>query len=135
MKDPEAERGKRLCSLGTINQIEVDRSAGSPIYNGGLMTPGFDSVRFSAVGSSGDLVEGSGARICGIVTGKYSYSNAGGGTTHAVYLVGMFDIPQNKPAPVPAPRAAAPARRVAEADQPAPAEAEPDWLQKREPGE
>lgn len=98
MKDPEAERGKRLCSTGTINEIQVDRSGGAPVYIGGMMTPGYDSVRFMAVGSTGALVENSGARLCGIVAGRFSYSNAGGGTTHAVQVVGMFDLPENKKA-------------------------------------
>jgi hypothetical protein len=31
-----------------------------------------------------------------VVTGKYSYANSGGGTGHAVTLVGVFDLPENK---------------------------------------
>lgn len=96
MKDPVAERGKRLCVSGSIVEIQVDRSAGKPIYNGTLMTPGFHAVRYAAVGSTGELVESSAARFCGIVTGIMSYSNAGGGTTHAAYVVGMFDLAENK---------------------------------------
>lgn len=99
MKDPEAERGKRLCSTGTINEIQVDRTGGSPVYVGGMLTPGYDSVRFMAVGSTGALVENSGARLCGVVSGRFSYSNAAGGTTHAVQVVGMFDLPENKRKP------------------------------------
>lgn len=99
MKDPDAERAKRLCVTGTINEIEVDRSGGAPVYLGGMMTPGMDFVRFMAVGSTGTLVEGNGARLCGIVTGKYSYTNAGGGTTHSMMVVGMFDLPDNKRTP------------------------------------
>lgn len=32
-----------------------------------------------------------------VVTGNYDYSNSAGGTGHAVDLVGMFDLPENKP--------------------------------------
>lgn len=96
MKDSEAERGKRLCASGSIVEIAADRSAGKPIYRGGLITSAMNVVRFDAVGSTGTLVERSAARICGVVTGKESYSNSGGGVTHAVRLVGMFDLPENK---------------------------------------
>lgn len=96
MKDSEAERGKRLCSSGSVVEIAVDRSAGRPIYRGGLITPGGNVIRFDAVGSTGEIVERTPARFCGVVTGRDSYSNAGGGTTHAVHLVGMFDLPENK---------------------------------------
>lgn len=54
-------------------------------------------MRFAAVASTGELVAQSSANFCGVTTGKYSYSNSGGGTTHAVFLVGMFDLPENKP--------------------------------------
>lgn len=101
MKDSDPERGKRLCASGTLSEIQADRSAGEPIYVGGLMTPSADVVRFYAVGSSGNLVADSVARICGVVTGRVSYSNAIGGTTHAVFVVGMFDIPENTRAKIP----------------------------------
>jgi hypothetical protein len=96
LKDPEAVRGKRLCSSGSIVEIRVDRSSGKPVYIGGLMSPSGNVTRFLAVGSSGELVERSQARVCGVVTGTYSYGNSGGGTTHAVNVVGMFDLPDNK---------------------------------------
>jgi len=98
MKDPDAERGKRLCPAGSVIQIQVDRSAGKPVAHGLLLTDSMDIYKFSAVGSSGELVEKSVARLCGIVIGKYDYSNSAGGTGHAVALVGMFDLPENKPA-------------------------------------
>lgn len=97
MKDPEAEIGKRLCWSGTVIEIATDRSTGFPIYTGGLIDYNADVLSFYAVGSSGDLVEHSPARICGIVTGSVAYSNSGGGVTHSVRVVGMFDLPQNKP--------------------------------------
>jgi hypothetical protein len=30
-----------------------------------------------------------------VVTGRIDYSNSGGGTTHAIQLVGMFKLPVN----------------------------------------
>ena len=112
MKDPESERGKRLCASGTIIEIHNDRSSGRSIYSGGINTASFDIVRFYAVKSTGDLVEKSVARICGVVTGTESYSNSAGGVSHAVFVVGMFDLAENRqmastPAPAGAPQAVA----------------------------
>jgi hypothetical protein len=96
LKDSVAERGKRNCYTGVIVEIEVDRSAGKPLYLGGLATHSGQVARFAAVGSTGDLVQKSGAKFCGVVTGRSSYSNSAGGTTHGVFLVGMFDLPENR---------------------------------------
>jgi len=98
-KDPDAERGKRLCTLSRI--IEIQRvptdNTPSPVFIGGaFMNGGFHNVaRFFAVKSTGDLVQNSSARFCGVVVGKVSYMNSVGGTTHALSLVGMFDLPEN----------------------------------------
>jgi hypothetical protein len=96
MKDPEAERGKRICTSGSIVEIAVDRSAKTPLYAGGLITAAMNVYRFIALRSTGELVARSPARFCGIVTGRESYSNSGGGVTHAVKVVGMFDLPENR---------------------------------------
>ena len=100
MKDPEAEVGKRLCWSGSIVEIHTSRAPGFPIYDGGIINSDGGVVRFLNVGSSGALVDNSPARVCGIVTGVVQYANSGGGTTHAVHVVGMFDIAPNKPARV-----------------------------------
>jgi hypothetical protein len=94
-KDSDEARGKRLCATGMLIQIEVQKSAGSKFFDGLLITDGGSIFRFLTVGSSGDLVERSRARVCGVVIGTYDYSNSGGGTGHAVQLVGMFDLPEN----------------------------------------
>jgi len=55
-------------------------------------------IRFVAVGDTGALVANSTARFCGIVTGRFTYLNAIGGTTHAVRLVaqaGQASPPQS----------------------------------------
>lgn len=99
MKDPDSQRGKRLCTYGEIIEIQVDNSVPGKVYLGGLNVytdEGMRIYRFVAVGSTGELVAGSQARFCGVITGKNSYQNSAGGTTHAVHLVGMFELPENK---------------------------------------
>lgn len=96
MKDPDAARGKRLCYSGSVSQIsKASESGQKPLWQGQLMTRRYDVIKFFAAGSSGTLVDGSRARLCGVVTGTYSYSNVGGGTTHAIMVVGMFKLPEN----------------------------------------
>ena len=97
MKDPDAERGKRLCGTGEIIEIEAEKTDFGKVFRGGMFAGGIDKVfRFLAVGSTGDLVAHSRAKFCGIVIGKESYSNSMGGMTHGVSLVGMFDLPANR---------------------------------------
>lgn len=97
LKDSDANRGKRMCLSGSIIQIAKQR--GTDLYSGLLNGfYGAGIVRFFVAGDTGDLVEDSETRLCGVATGRYVYSNSGGGTTHAVSLVGMFDLPKNNPA-------------------------------------
>lgn len=96
-KDPDLERAKYFCLVGRI--VQIARVPGKyPIYTGvmGGSTRDDDVVNFLAVHSTGDLVEKSKSKFCGIVTGKRTYKNSGGGSTHAIHLVGMFDLPENK---------------------------------------
>lgn len=95
-KDSGSNRGKRMCTRGRIVQIQKDASA--DLYAGLLLVGYTDIVRFIAAGDTGELVERSSARLCGVVIGTYDYSNSGGGTGHAVSLVGMFDLPDNRQA-------------------------------------
>jgi len=96
MKDPELERGKLLCTKVKIVQIQRDRQAPFPIY-WGIGSHGWsDMIYYYAVGSTGDLVERSRATFCGVVIGTHSYPNVGGGTTHSVMTVGMFDLKDNR---------------------------------------
>lgn len=94
-KDSEDARGKRLCATGRIIEIAVDKGELGKFHNGLLMSYAGNLFHFLTVKSSGTLVEGNTARVCGVVTGMFHYSNSGGGTGHAVQLVGMFDIPEN----------------------------------------
>lgn len=95
-KDADSERGKRMCYSGRIIQIaKTDLVAGRSVFVGLMMARRYNIIHFLAAGSTGDLVEKSRARFCGFVTGRYSYSNSGGGSSHAVQMVGMFKLPEN----------------------------------------
>lgn len=96
LKDSLNERGKQLCVSGTIVEIQVDRSGGFPAYHVGIVSNYTDVTRVLAVGSTGELVANSNATFCGVVIGNVGFSNASGGTTNAPYLVGMFDLPENR---------------------------------------
>lgn len=101
-KDPDAQRGKRMCSSGTIIEIREEKPATQGRLAHGLFNSDSDHLyRFWAAGSTGALVEQSYTTFCGIVTGKFDYSNSAGGTGHAVTQVGMFDLPENRSAPMP----------------------------------
>jgi hypothetical protein len=94
-KDPEEERGRRLCASGELIQIEAERLVGTRFFWGLLGTPS-GIIKFHAFGSSGDLVAESPAKFCGVFVGKYDYPNSAGGTGHALTAVGMFDLPENR---------------------------------------
>lgn len=94
LKDSESERGKKLCIAGKLVEIAVSNTDFGKVFEGLLYNGNL--WRFTAVGSTGDLVEMKPARFCGVAIGKYDYSNSVGGTGHAVQLVGMFDLPENK---------------------------------------
>ncbi len=95
-KDPDAVRGKKICTSGSVIEITADKTAGKPVYVGGMFDGAGNLYRFLAVGSSGDIVANSRAKFCGVVVGAVSYPNSMGGVAHGVQLVGMFDLPENK---------------------------------------
>lgn len=92
-KDPDEGRGKRVCVSGKIIQIaKVDKRG----FNGLMMSGSGNLFHFFAVGSTGELVAQSYGQFCGVLLQKYDYSNSGGGTGHALSIVGMFDLPENR---------------------------------------
>jgi hypothetical protein len=95
-KDPDEERGKRLCATGMLIQIDSEKTQFGKTFTGLLMNRSQELFYFITVGSSGTLVGRDWGRVCGVITGRHDYSNSGGGTGHAVGLVGMFDLPENK---------------------------------------
>jgi hypothetical protein len=96
MKDPSQERGKLLCVQGSIIEIHAENTDHGKLFHGGLWSDGGNIYRFIACGSTGELVENSRASFCGVVIGRQDYSNSAGGQAHAVFLVGMFALPENK---------------------------------------
>jgi hypothetical protein len=95
-KDVDEELGKRMCAAGWIIEIDTERTDYGKVFHGLLHSWASNIYAFEAVGSSGSLVEHSNARFCGVVTGRHDYSNSSGGVSHAITLVGMFDLPQNR---------------------------------------
>lgn len=94
-KDILAESGKKYCFEGMVRHIVVDRTFEVPLTHAVMYVPYEDYVFVLAVGSSGDIVEKKSARFCGIATGTRDYQTAMG-TNSAPYLLGMFDLPENK---------------------------------------
>ncbi len=98
MKDSDEERGRHICTRGKIIQIRAEKTAYGKLYEG-VMTMGWSYskvVKYIAVGSTRGVNQGSRVRFCGVVIGRSSNSNVGGGTTHSVQLVGVFDITENQ---------------------------------------
>ena len=95
-KDSDAERGRHYCASGSLVEIAAQKFEGGKIDVGLLMDDSMRLFHFLSGGSSGALVAQSPARFCGIVTGKFDYSNSAGGVGHAVEIVGMFDLPANR---------------------------------------
>lgn len=97
MKDPDAQRGKKMCVSGKIIEIALDKSVpGKRIFEGGMFSDAGEIYRFIALHSTGEIMANSRARFCGVVTGQQHYQNSAGGVAHSVHLVGMFDLPENK---------------------------------------
>jgi hypothetical protein len=105
-KDSEQERGKRMCVSGFLVQINKGAIHDTKLFDGILETWGGKLFFFFAAKDTGVLVEKSSAKFCGVVTSMFHYSNSGGGTGHTVELVGMFDLPGNRPSEPPKPKAA-----------------------------
>ena len=95
-KDSDAERGKRLCRSGSVIEIEKVSNATGKYFVGGLIGDSGEILRFYALRSTGELVQGSYGRFCGVVTGTDDYENSAGGTSHGVVAIGLFDLPENK---------------------------------------
>ncbi|MDX2093130.1 MAG: hypothetical protein SFX73_35130 [Kofleriaceae bacterium] len=87
LKDPEVERGKRLCVDGEIERIERRDLDKRKLFVGRLHTAEGDAVEFVAVGTTGQLVKRSKSKFCGVVIGR---------ARGAAKLVGMFDLPENQ---------------------------------------
>ena len=95
-KDIFSETGKRFCFTGTIHDIKVDRTINPPITNAFVYAAYRGYVNVIAVRSSGNILPSSEVDFCGVVTGDTAgYTTFAGGDS-APYLIGMFDLPENK---------------------------------------
>ncbi len=97
MKDADSVRGAIVSAGGTIIEIKKEEiSPGFVVYEGGLMESELNVVRFIAIGGTRGIYEGSYAKFVGVFSQIYSYPNVTGGETHAIAVVGYFDIPENQ---------------------------------------
>lgn len=92
LKDSDSQRGRRICVSGTVTQIFRDKSLPFRAFLGVLLAGPTGFVRFVAVNSTEGVLENQWARFCGITPGVQSYPNVSSGTTHAVQIVGSFDL-------------------------------------------
>ncbi len=95
-KDPQAEQGKRGCYPGQVAKIERADFGQARPFVGQLVTPSGDVVSFVAVRSTGNIVKNSTATFCGAALGVHSYMNMTGAFTDAIFVVGMFDLLENR---------------------------------------
>ena len=99
-KDPDAERGKRLCEDIRVLDIRAEVFApGRKAFQGLAISRGPDPVvpyQFTAVGSTGEIVAHTNATFCGVATGLFSYQSADGTRREGLQVLGMFDLPENR---------------------------------------
>lgn len=88
MKDSDSERGKAMVVSGSIIQITKEGN----FYTGLICSGDYCNriYHFVTMGTTRGLNERSFGRFAGVFAQRYSYSNAGGGTTHSLALVGYF---------------------------------------------
>ncbi|MCS6898664.1 MAG: hypothetical protein RMJ98_03085 [Myxococcales bacterium] len=96
LANPDAERSKRICSTGTVQQINQVNPPPSPVHEGVLVTQATETISFGAVGDVTGIRQGGPGRFCGIATGIQNMTNATGQPVRAIRLVGMFDTPANR---------------------------------------
>jgi hypothetical protein len=96
MKDADQERGKPLCETGTLREITKQDLNGQKVYVGMMDSTAHEPVGFIAVRSTGELVAKSRGKLCGVVVGKYDFATTDNSVGHAAFLVGLFDLPENR---------------------------------------
>jgi hypothetical protein len=96
-KDPDAERGKRLCADVTVLDIAASGAGLGKRYTGLMISRSFPTVpyAFTAVRSTGAIVEHSAARFCGYVLALHRYQS-NDGPREGLQVLGMFDLPENR---------------------------------------
>jgi hypothetical protein len=105
--DPATERGKRLCEAGTITELKSTDIRGAKVAIGFLARKDNEVIQFIAVRGMGSLAEKTATRFCGVMSARVDRTLPTGGSGHALQVIGMFDLPENKkppPAAASAPR-------------------------------
>lgn len=95
MKDINEARGKRLCRRGSVQLINAYGDPPEKIFAGYLAVDD-GLMQFLAVKSTGEIVVGSQARICGAVVGLSAAPTKTGERNPTLAVVGIFDLPENK---------------------------------------
>lgn len=95
LANPDAERGKRICSPGTVQQLNKTNPT-PPVHEGMLTTQANETVSFGAVGDVTGIRQGGPGKFCGIATGIQNTTGANGAQVRAIRSVGMFDTPANR---------------------------------------
>lgn len=95
-KDPDKERGKRICLTGWVASISANKSRSPTTYDGMMRAESGHWFGYTAVHDTDKIVADVDARFCGVVTdfGRFAFSK--GGTVDVVSIVGMFDLPSNR---------------------------------------
>lgn len=95
LANPANERGKRICSTGTVQQINKVNPT-PPQHEGLLTTQASENVSFGAVGDVTGIKQGGPGKFCGIATGIQDMTSPSGQPIRAIRSVGMFDTPANR---------------------------------------
>lgn len=87
-KDPDSSRGKLISGSVRVLQIYKD----GPFFRGTLCADSWcnNILYFWTAGSTNGIVANSRVKFAGTFVHRYSYDNAGGGTTESLAVVGYF---------------------------------------------
>lgn len=95
LANPDAERGKRICTTGVVQQIS-QANPNPPQHEGLITAQTGESVSFGAVGDVTGIKQGGPGKFCGIASGIQNMTTPDGRQVRAIRCVGMFDTPANR---------------------------------------
>ena len=105
-RDRSGEQGKHLCLAGIILQIKAGYLIAGPVdseperaYQAQILMPDKSSATLVVIRSAGKIVVASQARFCGMYTNLMYQTLANGDRLPMPFLVGMFDLRENKKTP------------------------------------
>jgi len=91
----DAERGKRLCEGGMVQQFASTGAAPNNQYEALLATKEGTLLSIGAVGDATGIKQGAAAKFCGIASGVQTIATPDGKQSKALRLTGYFDTPAN----------------------------------------